>query len=78
MTRRISEARFPVGTPLTSLLLLGACAVSPGDPSVAEDESLSSCSFAVTRNVYDGPDYWGTITIKNTGSSSVTGFAVQF
>ena len=32
----------------------------------------------VTQNTYDGSEYWGTITIKNAGSSAVTGFDVSF
>jgi hypothetical protein len=59
--------------------LFPACSAAPpeGDETV-RPEALSSCSFAVTQNVYDGPNYWGTITIKNEGSSNVTGFAVSF
>ena len=32
----------------------------------------------MTQNTYDGPNYWGTITIENGGSSAVTGFEVSF
>jgi hypothetical protein len=37
-----------------------------------------TCSFSVTQNVYDGPNYWGTITVKNGGPSSATGLSVAF
>jgi hypothetical protein len=38
----------------------------------------SSCSFTVTQNVYDGPNWWGTITFKNNGPSSSSSFKVDF
>ncbi len=38
----------------------------------------SSCSFAVTQNTYEGPNYWGTMGFKNTGSTSVSGYQVTF
>src|SRR5262249_11800656 len=28
------------------------------------DNELIACSFSTTRNSYDGPNFWGTITIK--------------
>jgi hypothetical protein len=37
------------------------------------------CStFAVTKNVYDGPDWWGTITFKNGGPYNAYNFKVEF
>ena len=36
------------------------------------DEELGApCSFKVKTNTYDGPNYWGTITVTN-GSKSIT------
>ena len=37
------------------------------------------CStFAVTKNVYDGPDWWGTITFKNGGPYHSYNYKVEF
>src|SRR6476646_10860116 len=43
---------------LGATLLCGCSAVNEGD--VAEE--FSACPSKVTKNVYDGPNYWGTIT----------------
>ncbi len=55
-----------------------ACGGGATDSPTGGVEALSACSFSVTQNTYDGPNYWGTIAIKNTGSASVTGFTVEF
>jgi hypothetical protein len=56
-----------------------ACGGAPAeDDGTSATESLSTCSSSVTTNTYDGPNYWGTMTIKNTGSISVKGVTVQF
>jgi hypothetical protein len=37
------------------------------------------CStFTVTKNVYDGPEWWGTITFKNNGPTSSYNYKVEF
>jgi chitosanase len=66
---------------LASLGLLAAahCSGTPSDGAATSDpEALGSCSLAVTKNTYDGPDYWGTISVKNGTGASVTGFDVSF
>jgi chitinase len=65
----------------TSLASAGAlasgCAMASGESSAAESDSLTgACSLGVTKNVYDGPAYWGTMTIVNHGPSSAAGFSV--
>lgn len=50
------------------------CASASGSGS----ETNSSCSFAVTKNVYDGPAWWGTIAFKNNGPATSTAFQVAF
>src|SRR6185369_17906385 len=65
--------------PMTALalgtaLLLGCSDVDQGDVS----EGFSACLSKVTQNVYDGPNYWGTITIQNSGSAAWSGFSVSF
>ena len=55
-------------------LLCGCSAVNEGDLS----EGFSACSSKVTKNAYDGPNYWGTITIQNSGSVAWSGFSVSF
>ncbi len=37
-----------------------------------------SCSFVVTKNVYDRAAWWGTMTIKNMGSSASSNYKVEF
>jgi hypothetical protein len=61
-------------------LAVGACGGPPGEQSATTDpESLTgTCSFSTTANTYDGPNYWGTIAIKNGGGSAWSGFAVSF
>src|SRR3954454_19174475 len=57
------------------------CAGGPGgghDDPGASPESLTGCAFSVTQNSYDGPNYWGAITVKNTGATSWTGFKIEF
>jgi hypothetical protein len=45
---------------------------------IKDNSTNSVCStFAVTKNVYNGPDWWGTITIKNTGATSYN-YKVEF
>jgi hypothetical protein len=38
----------------------------------------TSCTFTITKNEYDGPDYWGTIIFKNNGPSTATNPVVEF
>jgi hypothetical protein len=38
----------------------------------------STCSFTVTQNVYDGPNWWGTISFRNDGPASSSDFKVDF
>jgi hypothetical protein len=47
------------------------------DPGGSQDD-LTACSLQVTHNSYDGPNFWGTITVKNKGPASATGFSVEF
>jgi hypothetical protein len=78
-TNASGKAKLPLVASLCGGALLAACSAAPPEGEATTDnESLASCSFAVTQNVYDGPNYWGTITIKNDSPGSVTGFAVQF
>jgi hypothetical protein len=64
---------------VASFAFLSACSSRPGEITGGPyEESLSSCSFSVTKNTYDGSSYWGTITIKNNAASGVTGFSVTF
>jgi YD repeat-containing protein len=43
------------------------------------DGGGSSCNtFTITRNDYDGPNWWGTITIKNDGPFSSSAYTAAF
>jgi hypothetical protein len=59
---------------LGAALLCGCTGVNEGDIS----EGFSACSSKVTKNVYDGPNYWGTIAIQNSGSVEWSGYSVGF
>jgi hypothetical protein len=37
-----------------------------------------TCSLSITGNSYNGTDWWGTMTIRNGGSSSVSSYKVEF
>ncbi|RKH38258.1 chitosanase [Corallococcus sicarius] len=39
-------------------------------PSAVE-QALGACTHQVTTNTYVGPDYWGTLVIKNTGTVAI-------
>jgi hypothetical protein len=79
MTVTTSITRFSAAAVL-GMLGSAACSVVQGDgASTSSTEALSgTCTFSVTANSYDGPEYWGTITIKNDGPSEATGYAVAF
>ncbi len=60
---------------------LVACSIAPApteDGAIMEEDALSACSMSVTTNTYVGADYWGTIEIKNTGSSAMTSPKISF
>src|SRR5688572_29553622 len=66
---------------LTTTGILGAGFACTSTPSSGERDatgSLTACALGVTQNTYDAPNYWGTLSFKNNGSSSVTGFSVEF
>lgn len=59
---------------------LDGCSVDPtDDPSLAATAAadLTACTAKVTKNTYDGPAYWGTISFTN-GASAVRGITVAF
>ena len=76
MQRDMMRTIRPSSTALALLLALG-CGAPAGDAASSDDSDLSaaSCGLSVTHNSYDGPNYWGTVTIKNGGASSVSGFS---
>jgi hypothetical protein len=51
---------------------------SDGDQIGDACDACSGTSFAITQNTYDGPQWWGTITFKNTGTQSVSNYRVEF
>src|SRR5687768_7539538 len=62
-------------------VLAVACGEAPADreeAATSTNAALTQCRFAVTRNVYDGPSWWGTIGATNMSSASVTGVSVSF
>jgi hypothetical protein len=78
MTTRISPARFALSGIVLAAIGVTACAANVGEEAALTDDALgAACSFTVTQNTYDGPNYWGSIALKN-GSSSVSGLTVDF
>jgi hypothetical protein len=81
MCRREEELMIAARS-IAALAVCGALAQGCGLPmadEAADEASLAACgTFAVTHNSYDGPNYWGTITVKNSSASSWKGFAVAF
>lgn len=70
---------LPATLAVAGAALVAACSGAPGENAGDSAEALGgSCSVAVTQNVYDGPNYWGTITVKNAGPSAATGVVVAF
>ena len=69
-----------VALPVAAAFLDAGCSGPGVDEGVGSDpEQLGGiCSYGVRRNRYDGPNYWGTVAVKNTSSSSFAGFAVEF
>ncbi|MCE9669327.1 chitosanase [Myxococcus stipitatus] len=69
-----------------ALVGLGWALVGCGEAGArggSEEESLAprglaACSYTVTTNTYDGPDYWGTLVFKNTGASAMTSPTISF
>jgi regulation of enolase protein 1 (concanavalin A-like superfamily) len=49
-----------------------------GTANVCGGGSTSTCSFSITQNVYDGPNWWGTISFKNNGPATSSNFALSF
>ncbi len=70
---------FAAAAVAAGAVVVSACSGGPSeDDGTSAAESLSTCTFSVTTNTYDGPNYWGTMTVKNTGSSALKGLSVQF
>jgi hypothetical protein len=62
-------------------MTLVACSIDatgPEDASTQGEDALSACSTSVTTNTYVGAEAWGTIKIKNTGSSAMTSPTIAF
>jgi hypothetical protein len=58
-------------------LLLCTAALAAGT-FLAEGTASAQANFTITKNTYDGPQWWGTITFKNNGPSSSSSFKVEF
>src|SRR5262249_17682278 len=62
-------------------LYLASCGAAPGneqDPGTDPESVTGSCSLSITKNTYDRPNYWGTMTDHNDGPSGGAGYAVAF
>jgi RHS repeat-associated protein len=50
----------------------------PEGQSISQAVTSPACSFTVTKNVYDKPEWWGTITFRNDGPASASNYKVEF
>ncbi len=58
---------------LDRIMISGTSVPPPAPPPVA-----TNCAFAITQNVYAYSSWWGTVTFKNNGSTTVTGLKAEF
>ncbi|HEY0713495.1 MAG TPA: hypothetical protein VGF45_12530 [Polyangia bacterium] len=59
------------------VLALAAAAFS-ADALVAENTASAQTTFTVTKNVYSGWEWWGTITFRNNGANTTSSYQVEF
>jgi hypothetical protein len=62
---------------LVGSLVLGALALSAAT-LLTEQSAQAQPAFTITKNTYDGSEWWGTITFKNTGTTSSSSYKVEF
>ena len=77
MTTRIASTGLGLSALAAAALSVTACSSGAREDAALSDYELGVCSSSVTKNTYDGPSYWGTLTFKN-GSSAITGVTVAF
>ena len=80
MNRETLVSRLSVFGAIAGTVLAVACGSAPigndeQDPGVDPESVSGSCSLSITKNTYN--DYWGTITVKNNGPGTATGFVVK-
>jgi hypothetical protein len=68
---------------LDRIVVTGVPPSSPAPPDGGAGEAsdagpATGCALAVTQNVYDSANWWGTITFKNNGPASTTTYQVAF
>src|SRR5580700_10390721 len=80
MIQPVSAAHLSITAAVLGMLFGSACGSAPEEATITSDpEPLTgTCASKVAENTYDGPNFWGTMSIKNTGSSAWSGFAVSF
>lgn len=57
---------------------MAAAAVAMGALTLGAGQAAAQPTFTVTKNVYDGGDWWGTITFRNNGPMATANFQVEF
>jgi hypothetical protein len=65
------------GARLVRALVLGVAALSASS-LLLEGSASAQPTFTVTKNVYDGDDWWGTITFRNNGPVTTSSYKVEF
>jgi hypothetical protein len=78
VTNEVFLSRIASRSTSRRLLLWVGCATVGLALTPAGAVATPACTFNVTKNVYDGPDWWGTITFKNNGPASSSNYIVAF
>src|SRR4051794_23838619 len=80
---RVKSVQEVVVTRLSALriwlLSIGMFALAA--PSVAKAQQCgvtTTCGITVIKNVYDKAQWWGTITVSNTGPTTLSSYTVEF
>ena len=79
MSKCISVRCVAVTATLLGAVVGGCGSAGSGSSGSSLSEGVSAgCTLAITQNTYDGPEYWGTLTVKNDGPSEAKGYEVSF
>ena len=61
-----------------SVTSCGTCTAPATCGGGGTPNKCGSCSFTITQNTYDGPQWWGTIKFRNNGPSTASNYRVEF
>jgi hypothetical protein len=70
MTKQSVPARLARALVMSAVALAGT--------GLAAESALAQPTFTVSKNVYDGPEWWGTISFRNNGPVATSSYQVEF